>query len=360
MTANEIRSRFLQYFAQHGHTIVPSSSLVPANDPTLLFVNSGHGPVQGRVSRRREAAVRSRNLGATVPPRGRQAQRSRKCRLHGAPPYVLRNARQLVVRRLFQARCDPVCVGALDEGLRPAAGKAVDDRLCRRRRGLRAVDEGHRGTARTLHPDRRQQGGQVRKRQFLADGRHRPVRAMLGNLLRPRPGSMGRPPGIGRIRGRSLHRDLEPRVHAVRQANERRRNGQPDAAARAVRRHRDGARTPRGRSAARAQQLRDRSLPGPDPRRSARDRRQGFSVAEPARDRRSHPGMRVPDRRRRDSVERRARLCAAPDHPPRDPSRLPARPEEAFLPQARPRPRPRDGRRLPRAAPREDRASRRS
>jgi alanyl-tRNA synthetase len=41
MTANEIRSQFLQYFAQHGHAIVPSSSLVPANDPTLLFVNSG-------------------------------------------------------------------------------------------------------------------------------------------------------------------------------------------------------------------------------------------------------------------------------------------------------------------------------
>ncbi|MEP7183303.1 MAG: alanine--tRNA ligase [Betaproteobacteria bacterium] len=41
MTANEIRSRFLQYFADRGHTIVASSSLVPANDPTLLFVNSG-------------------------------------------------------------------------------------------------------------------------------------------------------------------------------------------------------------------------------------------------------------------------------------------------------------------------------
>ncbi len=41
MKASEIRSTFLQYFADRAHTVVPSSSLVPANDPTLLFVNSG-------------------------------------------------------------------------------------------------------------------------------------------------------------------------------------------------------------------------------------------------------------------------------------------------------------------------------
>ena len=41
MKAADIRSRFLEFFAERGHTIVPSSSLVPANDPTLLFVNSG-------------------------------------------------------------------------------------------------------------------------------------------------------------------------------------------------------------------------------------------------------------------------------------------------------------------------------
>jgi alanyl-tRNA synthetase len=41
MNSNEIRSSFLEYFRSKGHTIVPSSPLVPANDPTLLFVNSG-------------------------------------------------------------------------------------------------------------------------------------------------------------------------------------------------------------------------------------------------------------------------------------------------------------------------------
>ncbi|MDH5285374.1 MAG: alanine--tRNA ligase [Betaproteobacteria bacterium] len=40
-TVNDIRRRFIEYFVAKGHTHVPSSSLVPANDPTLLFVNSG-------------------------------------------------------------------------------------------------------------------------------------------------------------------------------------------------------------------------------------------------------------------------------------------------------------------------------
>jgi alanyl-tRNA synthetase len=41
MKSSEIRSRFLEYFADKGHTVVASSPLVPANDPTLLFTNSG-------------------------------------------------------------------------------------------------------------------------------------------------------------------------------------------------------------------------------------------------------------------------------------------------------------------------------
>jgi alanyl-tRNA synthetase len=41
MKSNEIRNGFLEYYRSKGHTVVPSSSLVPANDPTLLFVNSG-------------------------------------------------------------------------------------------------------------------------------------------------------------------------------------------------------------------------------------------------------------------------------------------------------------------------------
>ena len=41
MTSSEIRTRFLQYFERNGHTIRPSSSIVPQDDPTLLFTNAG-------------------------------------------------------------------------------------------------------------------------------------------------------------------------------------------------------------------------------------------------------------------------------------------------------------------------------
>jgi alanyl-tRNA synthetase len=41
MTSSEIRASFLEFFRKNGHMVVPSSSLVPGNDPTLLFTNAG-------------------------------------------------------------------------------------------------------------------------------------------------------------------------------------------------------------------------------------------------------------------------------------------------------------------------------
>ena len=44
MNSNEVRARFLEFFRQKAHAVVPSSSLVPGNDPTLLFTNAGMVP----------------------------------------------------------------------------------------------------------------------------------------------------------------------------------------------------------------------------------------------------------------------------------------------------------------------------
>src|SRR5258705_6556454 len=68
MRAAEIRSRFLQYFERNGHAVRPSSSLVPAEDPTLLFTNAGM------------VQFKKVFLGMEAPPGGhRRATTAQKC-----------------------------------------------------------------------------------------------------------------------------------------------------------------------------------------------------------------------------------------------------------------------------------------
>jgi alanyl-tRNA synthetase len=66
MTSTEIRQSFLDFFESKGHLIVPSASLVPANDPTLLFINAGMNQFKDSF------------LGLAPPPASRVAD-SQKC-----------------------------------------------------------------------------------------------------------------------------------------------------------------------------------------------------------------------------------------------------------------------------------------
>jgi alanyl-tRNA synthetase len=45
ITASQLRSKYLRFFAGHGHAEIPSASLVPANDPTVLFITAGMHPL---------------------------------------------------------------------------------------------------------------------------------------------------------------------------------------------------------------------------------------------------------------------------------------------------------------------------
>ena len=45
LTSSEIKQKYLQYFKNKGHAIVPSASLIPENDPTTLFTGSGMQPM---------------------------------------------------------------------------------------------------------------------------------------------------------------------------------------------------------------------------------------------------------------------------------------------------------------------------
>jgi len=67
MRASDIRARFLGYFERHGHAVRPSASLVPADDPTLLFTNAGMVPFKKIF------------LGLDDPGFGRRATTAQKC-----------------------------------------------------------------------------------------------------------------------------------------------------------------------------------------------------------------------------------------------------------------------------------------
>ncbi len=202
---------FLDYFARNGHEVVASSPLVPRNDPTLMFTNAG--------------MVQFKNVftGLEKRPYSRAAT-AQKCVRAGGKHNDLDNvgytARHHTFFEMlgnfsfgdyFKERAIELAWELITKEFGAAEGEAAGHRLYRRRRRLQPVEEDRR-------PARAENHAHRRLRQFLGHGRHRPLRPLLGNLLRPRRAYPRRAAGLGGRRRRPLHRDLEPRVHAVRAA----------------------------------------------------------------------------------------------------------------------------------------------
>ena len=209
-TADEIRSAFVDYFVSRGHKHLPSGSLIPGDDPTLLFTNAGMNQFKdifvGEVERSVPRAVTSQKCMRVS---GKHNDLDKR-RPFADASHVLRDAGQLFLRRLFQSGSDPHGLGALCRRVRAAAGAPVGERLRAGRRGGRAVAAGKR-RARQPHRTARQRG------QLLVDGGHRSLRSVLRDLLRlgaARRWSCRRRRSTG-LRLGSLRRAVESRLHAV-------------------------------------------------------------------------------------------------------------------------------------------------
>ena len=176
---NDIRSSFLDYFAKAGHEVVPSSPLVPRNDPTLMFTNAG--------------MVQFKNVFTGLEKRPYpRAVTSQKCVRAGGKHNDLDNVGYTARHHTFFEMLGNFSFGdyfkdraielawnlvtkefGLPKDKLTATVYIDDDQAFDLWKKIAGLPESPH------HPHRR-------LRQFLADGRYRPVRAVLGNLLRPR------------------------------------------------------------------------------------------------------------------------------------------------------------------------------
>jgi hypothetical protein len=275
MKSADIRQKFLDYFASKGHAIVASSPLVPGNDPTLLFTNAGM------------VQFKDVFLGHDKRPYAR-ATTSQRCVRAGGKHNDLENVGYTARHHTFFEMLGNFSFGDYfkRDAIRYAWELITEVYGIPKEKLWTTVyhedDEAYEIWTREIGvPAERcvrigDKAGraEIHLRQLLADGRHRPLRPLQRDLLRPRRRHRGRPARLAGRRRRPLHRDLEPGLHAVQP----RRGGRAASAAQAQRRHRHGPRASLCGAAARAQQLRDRPVPGTDPRCSARNRREGPGI----------------------------------------------------------------------------------
>ncbi len=161
-TVADIRKTFLDFFASKGHTVVPSSPLVPGNDPTLMFTNSGM------------VQFKDVFLGTDKRPYVRAAS-VQACLRAGGKHNDLENVGYTARHHTFFEMLGNWSFGdyfkreslkwaweLLTQVYKLPADKLLGHGVHRRRRGLRHLDQGNRPAARARGAHRRQQGRQVR------------------------------------------------------------------------------------------------------------------------------------------------------------------------------------------------------
>ena len=319
---NEIRSTFLNFFAENGHEIVPSSPLVPRNDPTLMFTNAG--------------MVQFKNVFTGVEKRPYQrATTSQKCVRAGGKHNDLDNvgytARHHTFFEMlgnfsfgdyFKDRAIELAWKLMTKEFGLPKDKLIGDRLHRRRRGVRSLEEDRRACRRSRII---RIAGSDNFWQMGDTGPCGPCSEIFydhGDKI------WGGPPGSPEQDGDRFIEIWNLVFMQYRAA--RRRRAQPLP--------KPSIDTGVGleRVAAVLQGVHDNydidlfvaliraiaDLTGADPK--------GATEGLAPRHRRPSARLVVPDRRRRAAVERRPRLCAAPDHAPRDAPWAAARRARAF------------------------------
>ena len=305
---NEIRSTFLNFFADNGHEIVPSSPLVPRNDPTLMFTNAG--------------MVQFKNVFTGVEKRPYQrATTSQKCVRAGGKHNDLDNVGYTARHHTFFEMLGNF-----------SFGDYFKDRAIELAWNLVTKEFGlpkDKLTA-TVYIDDDEAFNLWKKIAGLPKSRIIRIAGsdnfwQMGDTGPCGPCSeifydhgdkiWGGPPGSPEADGDRFIEIWNLVFMQFEQVEPRR----AQSAAETLDRHRRGPRAHRGRAAGQARQLRHRSVRRSDPRHRRTDRRRPAGRAEglAARDRRPSARLVVPDRRRRAALERRPRLCAAPDHAPR-------------------------------------------
>ena len=263
-TSNELRAAFLDYFRSRGHEVVASSSLVPGNDPTLLFTNSG--------------MVQFKDVFLGADPRSyTRAVTSQRCVRAGGKHNDLENVGYTARHHTFFEMLGNFSFG--DYFKREAIAFAWE--FLTREMGLardrmwitvfedddEAEDIWRRDVG--IESSRIVRCGE--KDNFWSMGDIGPCGPCSEVFYDHGPEVAGGPPGSPDEGRGPLRRDLEPRLHAVQPG--RRREHEP--AAQAFGRYRHGARTRRRGVAGGARQLRDRSLPESHPARRGPDRSRG-------------------------------------------------------------------------------------